>query len=95
MIYAHGWKQSCGNYVRHCWGTTPARQTKEPTGVEGTGGTEGPGRGAGGQQQNQAEQRADAPSRHQHPTPPPKNDADHMSFTTHATGQQKIVTPVN
>ena len=65
------WKESQGNYVRHCWGTMKVSDTsgqdyseqpsqnkrsknpdpsKQPgtTGVEGTGGSGEPGRGAGG-----------------------------------------------
>ena len=48
-----------GNYVRHCWGTTPVSHTEEATGVKGTG---GPGCGARGRWRGLAGLRGDAPS---------------------------------
>ena len=79
------WKESQGNYVRHCWGTMKVSDTsgqdyseqpsqnkrsknpdpsKRPgtTGVEGTGGTRGPGCGARGRWRRLAGLRDDAPS---------------------------------
>ena len=79
------WKESQGNYVRHCWGTMKVSDTsgqdyseqpsqnkrsknpapsKRPgtTGVEGTGGTRGPGCGARGRRRGLAGLRDDAPS---------------------------------
>ena len=79
------WKESQGNYVRHCWGTMKVSDTsgqdyseqpsqnkrsknpdpsKRPgtTGVEGTGGTRGPGCGARGRWRRLAGLQANAPS---------------------------------